>query len=157
MLMSAYTSSAWVEAGFVVLVVVLALFVLSHIYRTSKPVSAYLAWSVLDRLVPTAGFLAGPAPAPALASGRTASRPSSEPSAHRTETAPDAEQTTISDRGAAAATQPATPGPAEEVTVRAPEADPEADPERTAASEKTVVSERTVVAPKQANTTEDQR
>ena len=153
MLMSAYTSSAWVEAGFVVVVVVLALFVLSHIYRTSKPVSAYLAWSVLDRLVPTAGFLAGPVPAPALASGRTASRPPSEPSADRTETAPDAEQTTISDRGAAAATPPATPRPAEEITVRAPEA----EPERTAASEKTVVSERTVVAPKQANTTEDQR
>ena len=132
-----------------VLVVVLALFVLSHIYRTSKPVSAYLAWSVLDRLVPTAGFLAGPAPAPALSGGRTASRPPSEPSAHRTETAPDADQTTISDRRAAAA----TPGPAEEVTVRAPAA----DPERTTAAEKTVVSERTVVAPKQSDTTEDQR
>jgi hypothetical protein len=149
MLTSAYFSSALAEAAFVVVVVLLALFVLSHIYRTSKPVSAYLAWSVMDRLVPTAGFLAGPTPAQALASGRTASRPPSEPSAQRTETAPDAEQTTISDRRAAVA----TPGAAEEVTVRAPAA----DAERTTASEKTVVSERTVVAPKQSNTTEDQR
>src|SRR5439155_162091 len=99
------------------------------------PVSAYLAWSMMDRLVPTAGFLAGPAPTPALAGARTGSKPTPELSAHRT--APpdsDADQTTISDRRAAdqttisdkrAAPQPqpaAEPDLAEEITVRAPAA-----------------------------------
>lgn len=170
MLMSAYTSSAWADGGFVVLVLLLALFVLSHIYRTSRPVSAYLAWSVMDRLVPTAGFLAGPTPAPALSGVRTGPRPALDQPAQsndppRTVTVADpnqttishrraADQTTISDRRAAVQTPPtAEPGLAEEVTVRAPAA----DAEQTAASEKTVVSERTVIAPKPSNTTEDQR
>ncbi len=154
LLASVYTSPALADAAFVMLVVLLALVVLSQMYRTSRPVSAYLAWSVMDRLVPTAGFLAGPVPTPALAAATTPSRSLSAPSAYRTETAPDAEQTTISDRRAASTTPAvAAPGPAEQVTVRAPLA----DPEQSAASEKTVLSERTVVAPKSSNTSEDQR
>jgi hypothetical protein len=151
MLASVYTSPALADAAFVVVVVLLALFVLSHMYRTSKPVSAYLAWSVMDRLVPTAGFLAGPAPAPALAAARTASRPATDQSAHRTEppTAED-EATAVSVRRTAPETPPSL---SEEVTVRAPAA----DPEETAVSEKTAISERTVVAPKQPNPTGDPR
>ncbi|MCA1644153.1 MAG: hypothetical protein LC797_01375 [Chloroflexi bacterium] len=32
---------------------------MANVYSTSKPVAAYFAWSAMDRLVPTAAFLAG--------------------------------------------------------------------------------------------------
>jgi hypothetical protein len=148
LVLDSYISPAWADAAFVVLVVIVALVVLSRMYRTSKPVSAYLAWSVMDRLVPTAGFLAGPAPA--LAGGRTGSR---------TAPAVDPDQTAVSERRAAPEQRSATPGLAEEVTVRAPSV----DPEQTAVSEKTVVAdkqvdaERTVVAEKHPDVKGDQR
>ncbi len=154
-----YTSPALVDAAFVILIVVVALFVLSRMYRTSTPVSAYLAWSLMDRLVPTAGFLAGPAPAPALAAARTGSRPATDRPAPGAATAVDADQTDVSERRAPAEQPSAAPGMSAEVTVRAPAA----DSERTAVSEKTVVApkqseaEATVVADKQPNPTGDQR
>jgi len=157
MLASVYTSLALADAAFVILVVLLALFVLSHMYRTSKPVSAYLAWSVMDRLVPTAGFLAGPAPAPAIAGARTGSRPALDQPASRNAppaqaTAVDPDKTTISDRRVVAETPSAAASVSDEVTVRAPSA----DAEQTTISEKTVVSDKTVVAQKPSDATGDQ-
>jgi hypothetical protein len=160
MLAGVYTSPALADAAFVILVVVVALFVLSHMYRASTPVSAYLAWSVMDRLVPTAGFLAGPAPAPALAATRTGSRPAADQPSPGAATAVDADQTAVSEQRALAEQPSAAPSMSAEVTVRAPAA----DPEQTAVSERTVVApnqseeaEVTVVAEKQPNPTGDQR
>ncbi len=165
MVTSSYLSPAWADGAFVVLVVVVALLILSHMYQTSKPVSAYLAWSVMDRLVPTAGFLAG-STAPALAGGTTSGQPALDRPAPRPVTAGDANQeTAVSERRAAAektvADEVTVRAPAanpehlaDEVTVRAPSADtehladevtvraPSVDPEQTTVSEKTVVAEK---------------
>jgi hypothetical protein len=158
---SGYTSPAWADGAFVLVVVILALLVLSHMYQTSKPVAAYLAWSVMDRLVPTAGFLATPT-APALARARTGSQPALDQPANSNE--PASAATVPQDsapQGSSAATvpqaapqeatvvaekKPEAPVLADELTVRAPSVDPE----------QTSVSERTVVADKHSDTKGDQ-
>jgi hypothetical protein len=136
MIASVYLSPAWADGAFVILVVVVALLILSHMYRTSKPVSAYLAWSVMDRLVPTAGFLAGP-PAPALSGGITAGRPAPDQPAPRPVTAVDPDKTAVSERR----------NVADEVTIRAPSVDPE----------QTAISEKPVVVDKHPDAKGDQR
>src|SRR5438552_8248693 len=110
---SAYTSPAATEAAFTLIMVVLALLILSSAYRTSKPVAAYLAWSAMDRLVPTAGFLAGGV-VPAIAPARTRSQPALSEPAHSNAPAPQ-DSTVLADR----------PALADELTVRAPAADTE--------------------------------
>ena len=54
---SAYLPEAQGSGVFVALIVVLAVALLVRLYRASRPVVAYAAWTSLDRFVPTAGFL----------------------------------------------------------------------------------------------------
>jgi hypothetical protein len=110
---SSYTSVAVADGVFVGLVVLLALVMLSNLYRTSKPVAAYLTWRGLDGVVPTAGFLAAGV-APALTAAKTATPPpQSEP---RGKSGPPRSATPALDAG---------PPPADidtiRATVRAPE------------------------------------
>jgi hypothetical protein len=136
---SSYTSPAWAEGAFTAVVVVLALLILSSAYRTSRPVAAYLTWSAMDRLVPTAGFLAGGA-VPAVAPARTGSQPALSEPARSQEPAPRSapthqEPTVVADQ----------PAVADEVTVRAPATSQEAT--IVAPEKQSVADERTVRAP----------
>jgi hypothetical protein len=62
-LLSGQVAAALVDGVFVGVVVLAALGLFWRLYRVSTPLLRQLVWLGLDRLVPTAGFAGGPAPA----------------------------------------------------------------------------------------------
>jgi hypothetical protein len=149
LLTSSYTRQASVESAFTLLILVMALVILSGVYRTSKPVLAYLAWSVMDRLVPTAGFLAG-GMVPVLPRATTASRPALAASSNGPTTpvsaAPRQVEHSVSSQDATvvAEQQREAPALADEPTVRAPSAS--IDQEATVVAEKPSDPDKTFVS-----------
>ncbi|TAK35301.1 MAG: serine/threonine protein kinase [Chloroflexota bacterium] len=73
---AAYTPRAWVDGGFVAVVCASVLFMLFHLYRTSRPLAEYLVWVGLDQIAPTSGYGHDDPPS---ASPRSAPRPGATP------------------------------------------------------------------------------
>lgn len=131
-----YVSPVWAEVGFVVLVLLAALLVLSTLFRTGGPVLVLLLWSGLDRVVPTAGFVStGPMPVPTRPRTLTLTPPPSEAVAAPHTQEAELEPTVLAPLPPEADLEPTVmaPPPPEadgEATVRAPQP-PEADGEAT--------------------------
>jgi hypothetical protein len=68
-----FAQEAWVDGGFVAVVVLLAIFMLVRLYRSSRPVVEQFVWTGLDDLVPTAGYLGGDIPTASTRSKSTRS------------------------------------------------------------------------------------
>ena len=78
-----YVPPTWAEVAFVALVLLAVLFVLAKVYRSGGPVLVLILWWGLDRVVPTAGFLAT-APVAVATRPRTVVTPPPTPAAEPT-------------------------------------------------------------------------
>ena len=127
---AAYAPTAWVDGGFVGVVVLVVLLMLLGLHRASRPLTEHLVWVGLDRLVPTAGY--APSGLPAIAQQR---RPTPAPPPSRPAAPEPAEPTQVSGAPPTLAAE-ATVAAAAAVAANSAEAAlPEPTPARAAAPE----------------------